>query len=64
MTLRVDAGRCQGHTMCKIIAPDLFELDEIDGHSRAVVAEPSGDQLQRARTAATSCPEGAIAVDA
>ena len=33
---RVDGERCQGHTLCKMIAPDSFELDDIDGTSSPV----------------------------
>jgi ferredoxin len=28
--VRVDPERRQGHTLCSMIAPDVFSLDEID----------------------------------
>ncbi|WP_164255113.1 ferredoxin, partial [Stenotrophomonas maltophilia] len=28
LRLRVDPGKCQGHSRCKSLAPELFELDE------------------------------------
>ena len=31
MKVFVDSGRCQGHTLCSMIAPDSFELNDIDG---------------------------------
>jgi ferredoxin len=33
MKVRVDSERCQGHTLCSMIAPDSFELSDIDGSS-------------------------------
>jgi ferredoxin len=60
MKIRVDPERCQGHTLCSIVAPSLFELDEVDGHSRAVTDEVPAGQEEDARGAASSCPEQAI----
>ena len=37
MKVHVDPERCQGHTLCAMIAPDVFQLDEVDGHSTAVI---------------------------
>ena len=31
MKVCVDSERCQGHTLCAMIAPDSFELNDIDG---------------------------------
>ena len=33
MKVRVDPARCQGHTLCTIPAPDVFLLDEEEGHA-------------------------------
>jgi ferredoxin len=60
MKIRVDPDKCQGHTLCAMRAPHLFELDEVDGHSTAVVDEVSADQEPDAEEAAHSCPEQAI----
>jgi len=35
--VRVDPERCEGHTLCAMIAPDAFALDDIDGHSTAII---------------------------
>jgi ferredoxin len=43
-------------------APDLFQLDEIDGHSSAVADEIPASQETAALEAARSCPEQAIAL--
>lgn len=60
MKVWVDAERCQGHTLCAMIAPDSFELSDIDGSSSAVNEVVPEDQLEQVREAAQSCPEQAI----
>ena len=60
MRVRVDAERCQGHTLCAMIAPKVFQLDDIDGHSSAAGEDVPTDQEEQVREAAHSCPEQAI----
>lgn len=60
MKVWVDPERCQGHTLCSMIAPDSFELSELDGSASAVCEEVPEDQLDQVREAAQSCPEQAI----
>ncbi|MEB3019557.1 ferredoxin [[Mycobacterium] crassicus] len=60
MKVWVDPQRCQGHGLCKMIAPDSFELDDIDGHSTAVSEIVAADQYDVVREAVRSCPEQAI----
>ncbi|WP_405885199.1 ferredoxin [Streptomyces sp. NBC_01136] len=60
MKVRVDPERCQGHTLCAMRAPDIFELSEIDGHSSVIKEEVSDDQQDEAIEAVRSCPERAI----
>ena len=62
MRVRVDPEKCQGHTMCAMRAPDLFELSEIDGHSSAAAGEVPAGREAEAREAAASCPEQAISL--
>ena len=62
MKLKLDEARCQGHTLCKFAAPELFELREEDGHSVVVVETVPPDQEERARKAAVGCPEQAIRI--
>jgi len=58
--IRVDPDKCQGHTLCAMVAPALFTLDDIDGHASAVSEEvPAGHEAD-ATAAARSCPEQAI----
>jgi ferredoxin len=58
----VDPDKCQGHTLCAMRAPALFTLDDIDGHSSAVVDEVPAELQDAAREAAQSCPEQAIVI--
>jgi ferredoxin len=60
MKVRVDPERCQGHTLCAMIAPEMFELDEVDGHSSPLSEEVPADQEARVAEAVRSCPEQAI----
>jgi ferredoxin len=63
MKVRVDPDRCQGHTLCAMIAADSFVLDDIEGHSSAVSEDVPPDQEDAVREAAQSCPEQAIFID-
>ncbi|RFZ55683.1 Ferredoxin-2 [Mycobacterium marinum] len=58
----VDPQRCQGHTLCAMIAPDSFQLSDIDGSSSAISETVPADQWDLVREAAHSCPEQAIVV--
>jgi ferredoxin len=58
----VDSQRCQGHTLCAMIAPDSFELSDIDGTSSPVHDDVPADQEDAVREAVHSCPEQAISI--
>ncbi|WP_246567492.1 ferredoxin [Streptomyces flaveus] len=60
--VRVDPERCQGHTLCAMRAPEVFELSDIDGHSSPVAEEVPEEQQDRVIDAVRSCPERAISV--
>ena len=63
MKVRVDPDRCQGHTLCAMIAPDMFQLSDVDGSSSALCEVVPADQEELVREAAQSCPEQAILVE-
>jgi ferredoxin len=63
MKVWVDGDRCQGHTLCSMIAPDSFELDDVDGHASAVNDIVPADQEEAVREAVLSCPEQAIIIE-
>ena len=60
MKVRVEPGLCQGHTICSMVAPDIFVLDDEDGHASAIDGEVPADQVTKVREAIKSCPERAI----
>jgi ferredoxin len=60
MKVRVDAQRCQGHTLCAMIAPKVFQLDEVDGHSSVVSEDVPTELEEQVSEAAHTCPERAI----
>ena len=62
MKVHVDPERCQGHTLCAMIAPAIFTLDDVDGHSTAIDGEVPADLEDKAAEAIRSCPEQAISV--
>jgi ferredoxin len=45
-----------------MIAPDSFELDDIEGHASAVSEDVPAEQEDAVREAAQSCPEQAILI--
>jgi ferredoxin len=62
MKVRIDASLCQGHAMCALACPGLFQLSDEDGHAYVDDdAVPPGLE-EAVRRAVQSCPEGAIAV--
>jgi ferredoxin len=63
MQVRIDPEVCQGHTLCALAAPDIFQLNDEDGHAYVVAADVPPGQEELARKAAATCPEGAISID-
>jgi ferredoxin len=63
MKVHVDPQRCQGHTLCAMIAPDMFTLSDLDGTSSAVCEVVPPDQEELVQEAARSCPEQAIVIE-
>jgi ferredoxin len=62
MRVSVDLDFCQGHGVCHMSAPDVFDLDETDGHA-IVRVDPVPPELEdQAQLASDSCPERAITV--
>jgi ferredoxin len=62
MRVVVDPELCQGHARCHLVAPELFQLSDEDGHA-IVAADPVPAELEdRARRAVVGCPEQAIAL--
>ena len=62
MQVWVDSDRCQGHGLCNMVAPDLFELNDEDGRSVPVTGEVDEALRDLLIRAAGNCPEQAIVV--
>lgn len=63
MQVRIDPDICQGHTLCALAAPEVFHLNEEDGHAFVVSAEVPPGQEELVRKAVATCPEGAISIE-
>ena len=63
MKVWVDPERCQGHTLCAMIAPESVQLSDIDGTSSPISEVVSADRQDAVREAAHSCPEQAIRIE-
>lgn len=63
MRVKVDATRCQGHTLCAQHAPEVFELDDEEGHSHVIVSDVPEALKAKVMRAVATCPEQAISVD-
>jgi ferredoxin len=62
MKVKVDGSICQGHTLCAMAAPKVFQLDDEDGHAREVSEDVPTDLEPAAVEASRSCPEQAIRI--
>jgi ferredoxin len=62
MRVSIDPDVCQGHTLCHMAAPALFQLRDEDGHAYVVVDEVPPELEELARKAMLTCPEGAISI--
>lgn len=58
MRIQVDSAVCDLHGQCVFTAPELFRFDD-DGELEHVLEVPA-ELEDKARTAATVCPTGAI----
>jgi len=62
MRIAVDPGRCQGHALCLMAAPELFDFDDEAGHALPRTEDVPADKERDAERAAASCPERAITI--
>ncbi len=58
MHIQVDLDRCEGHGLCVLASPEVFDLDE-DGRLHYDAA-PSEEHRAEVEDAAANCPVGAI----
>ena len=62
MKISVDEDRCQGHSRCMALAPELFEVDDYGVSSVRIDGEVPAGLEEKARLAAANCPERAITI--
>jgi ferredoxin len=62
MKVRIDDHLCQGHAMCALACPQLFQLSDEDGHAFVEVETVPAGLEEAVQRAVQSCPEGAIQV--
>ncbi|MEO3827288.1 ferredoxin [Actinomadura sp. B10D3] len=59
MRIEADLDLCQGHAMCELEAPDVFEVPR-KGKVRVLDAEPPDDQRAEVTAAVRYCPTQAL----
>ncbi len=63
MRVHVDRGRCQGHSRCYDLAPEVFDVDDLgNGFERGDGVVPP-ELEDKARLAVANCPEQAIGIE-
>ncbi|MCU1600316.1 MAG: ferredoxin [Frankiales bacterium] len=57
----VDEDLCQGHAMCSLEAPDVFEVPK---HGTVqLIGDITASHLEAVRLAVRHCPTGALALE-
>ena len=62
MKIQLDTDACQGHNRCYGLAPELFDVDDYGQAILLVEGEVPADLEDKARLAASNCPEYAITI--
>jgi ferredoxin len=61
MRIQIALDACEGHGLCALNEPDLYELDDDGYAARADFVVPQGMDAG-ARNGATRCPKAAITI--
>jgi ferredoxin len=61
MKVHIDLEACTGHGRCYVLAPDVFDADDV-GHSLARFDVVPAELEDQARIAVANCPEQAISI--
>lgn len=62
MRVHVDVSKCQGHNRCVVVAPGLFEIDEMGTASPVGDGQIPAGREADAQLAVENCPEYAVSV--
>jgi ferredoxin len=60
--VHVDQQKCQGHNRCAVLAPDLFEVDELGMASAKGDGNVPPGREEAAHLAVDNCPEYAVTI--
>jgi ferredoxin len=63
MRLHVDQDRCQGHSRCYALAPELVDVDDLGQAHELNGGEVPPGLEERAQLVAANCPEFAIEIE-
>jgi ferredoxin len=62
MRVQIKAEICQGHGMCLLACPEIFQLNDDDGHAVLIKEQVPPEFEHNVRQAVLSCPEQAIEI--
>ena len=62
MRVHLDAEKCQGHNRCYALASELFDVDDYGQAMLTVEGDVPTELHNKARLAASNCPEYAITI--
>jgi len=62
MKINLNSYACQGHARCHALAPEIFGLNDEDLAVLLIDGDIPAELEEKARLAAQSCPEFAIAI--
>lgn len=62
MRVHVDQEKCQGHNRCVVVAPELFQADDLGTASAKGDGSVPPDQEKNAHLAVDNCPEYAVVI--
>lgn len=63
MRVWVDQNLCQGHGLCRMSAPSIFEVADEDGHAHVIDENIATEDEDDALLGVDSCPDRAIQVE-
>ncbi len=63
MRISVDPDKCQGHSRCYALVPELFDVDDYGYATARGDGTVPPELADKARLAAANCPELAITVE-
>lgn len=62
MRIEANVDVCVSAGMCALIAPDVFDQDDIDGRVVLLTSATLGEDVGLIREAVSQCPSGALSL--